>query len=265
MQLRYIKYNPPNMFTNKQMNYNYTVSLFEYAKNQTITNPTIFAVHIIFDKPHMHTANIIPYSEHIYIDRVPSDVTVTRLYLENFKNGPLVYNGDSLFYFITLPKSLDIDLNRNINLAISSTLRDKGINSYVRHEHDYYVIQDGKQKKFGGYVSRIFGDYQSTALFISLDVDIDLMNNIYRFDTEKIRQYGITDIGDIVCGLHSVSPNITGEEIMDTISTKFAEYLGLDLINDNLTLEEMSIQMSVAEKYNDNNWRYLGIYPEGGE
>lgn len=93
--------------------------------------------------------------------------------------------------------------------AIIKVLRDKGINCFTRN-NDIFVYQDGKERKFMGYVIHNYpNECISFHCFISMHANYELFDRYLRLDTDKFAKKDFDSLSDIIIGLDEVGLDST--------------------------------------------------------
>lgn len=247
---------------------------WEFAR---ITKPDkITMLSFVLDKKAICSAGLSPVKNYLHIDKIPEDMNVSRIYVSPWKKGELqtrdtisedgkvmygrgvgVFSEGTLFLYVYYPHDLK-DIPLKTSASLSEILRKQGIKSF-QGGNDLYFKTD-KEKKFCGTQMQRFGDWTVYDMFISLTVDIDLMEKLFKFDTDKFRKKKFENIGDIVGGLDEVG-NIT-EDILPRIVDGLAKRLNLEVRPDTLTESEKTKLEALAEKLKDDKWGYESIHPE---
>jgi len=121
--------------------------------------------------------------EDFYPDKLPSDVAVYRHYNNSeSKFGPGLWTPDVVGVYLCAPSNTNM---RTIAYSVLKVLRINKVDCYIKG-NDLYFIKDDKHKKFLGLMDYDWeNDWTTYHGMFSFKIDIELLNNIIRFDKDK--------------------------------------------------------------------------------
>lgn len=245
--------------------------LWEFARKGNLTTPVLAKG--VLNRDTITFANLEKWDKFIYPDKIPPERELTRYYSPRgrgtmaFETGSLIY---SLFVPISLLEELEISsdsVTKSLMAIVIKVLKKHGIQSgsspWRQNSFDLCYKVGDKWKKFSSFINtKDFGKCYTTGFFIAFDVDLDLMRKLYKMETDKFKSKGFPkDIGDVVGGLHEVSPDID-VGAFDEIPQLVAEQFGWELKEDILTQEEKKKWKALAEKLKSEEWIKYGKHPE---
>ena len=199
MKIRYIKYNEiePKMFADDHRNVYDMPTIFSGFPKETFL---------------MLTGDYKP-EKYLYIDKIPSSIKIIRVPVpKGIEAGVITYFKDTSKIDLHIPKGIiPVGIVTKALLAtVVKTLKLQRFNPIYRN-NDLLIEIDGKLRKFCGSFHCELKGWDYYAIPVSFKIDYNLMEDIYRLDTQKMTKKGkIERMSDVVIGLDEVG--ITNKE-----------------------------------------------------
>jgi lipoate-protein ligase A len=198
-------------------------AIYELGKKQTFKEPVIIVLETQNKTLCIHGNNPIEY--YINLDKVGDDIEIVKI--ESRVNTGVIFVDPSTIIFRIYSAQINIRLvKKAINESVIELLQTKGIeaklSSHKLNPNDLVFMKDGREKKFYGNITDTKENY--FGFMITLHFDNELIQNIFKLDTAKIKSRGdITNLSEIVGGLDEVCPSIDKgivDELIDLFSKK---------------------------------------------
>lgn len=228
MELRYIKYTnfePELLEVNYKLRFDMPTITCGYSKRNYI----------------MLTGS---YDALKYLKEIPADIEVVRVAVpDNVEAGIILVTPDMAKIDIHLPKNT-VDSNSMIKAIKVSAIKALGLQKFniiSNNGNDLLIDINGKLRKFGGTFHCTSGSYDKFAINISFKIDYDLMNKLYRLDTEKMLKKGdISSMNDIVIGVDEFKEGIERSKFIDNFINNLKNRFNWDVTEGDFSADEKS-------------------------
>lgn len=232
----------------------------EFLRKFSIDNPTVLTMTGF--EPVIGVAGTIPLDKIIKIENVPANAQIVRTYTDKGDQyNAIVLDKDFVWLVLYVPNNYDIAQTGMKLLASVAEAAHKNKIKIFSTGNDIYLDTGTNKKKFCGYSLHQWEGWTSFELFVSLEVNWDIMRSIYDFTQEKFTKKGnFGDISNIVGGLKESNPNLNYGLSNDIVSA-LAKRLGLKLNKRALTDDEEKDFKWLEDRMDVDSWKYDGIYP----
>lgn len=210
-------------------------------------------------KPTLTMTGDYPIDKYLHSDKISDDIEIARIYFERKGAGSL-YIDKNIFFIHLHIKEKDLPNNiQNIFFAsIAKVLKKYDIfvsrNPLKPKSNDLVVKQDELYKKIVGdwkYSYRKGWIVYGIAIFFKPNFEI--MSQVYRMDTVKMKEKNIEKIEDAVIG---AGENLDKNKVVRNIIDLIAERLNCDLITSEFTLEEKETMKKLIPLLSSKDWIY---------
>ena len=193
--------------------------------------------------------------------KVPNDFTIRRV-VNSKTGGFLLFDRFSKNQFILLYEPTAIsstDQRSFMNILARMFRKEYNLATFPsgwrRDSNDLSVEVDGKVKKFMSTARRYDEKSMDHALFIIESPPYDLLDQISKFDSDKIkRKGGITSLKDVVIGLDEIIPNLNNDKLKLQIRDAIAKHYNLGIKEDIPNKEELEVIKKITPIINSENW-----------
>jgi len=237
-------------------------AIWEYSRIFEMKDAVLFTVR--HNKRVVETAcNSKSADEDFYPEKLPEDVGVYRHHnTTKVKFGLGTWSPDVVGVYLHVPEDTD---PKTIPLSLLKVLRSLGVNCYYEN-NDLFYVKDNKKKKFLGLMGIGWENgWMCLQAMFSFRIDIELLNNILRFDKEKfMKKKEFKSLDDIIGGLWDYNSELNMKDIEKLMATEIANRLNLEVYEDTLSVEEMDRILELACGLDTNDWIYNLIHPELG-
>jgi len=181
----------------------------------------------------------------------------------NIGDSPgMLHTSSAIHCHLVYPSNSKQWIERTIKATIFKTLKEFGIDC-EESRNDIFVNHDGKNKKIFGSIITTYSDWLIIGFTLTFDINYDLANKIYNFDSEKFVEKGdITDLRDISVGLYELNPTLDSNALIDNFVQKLATRLELVIEESSLTTLESTQLYSLADTLDEKSWTEEGICPQ---
>jgi hypothetical protein len=198
--------------------------IYELYKTKQFTEPEIYVMRPTTDTLTIHGNK--PLSDYIYEERIPEGFEVVRV--ESSMNSGVTYTDPSAVAIrIFIPNVNDLfKMKAVFSDAIINVLEKYGVearfSTHRKGANDMVFIKDGIEKKFCGCVHDL--KYSYVGFILTFNFDSTKINGLYKMDTLKMLRRGpVSDITEVVGGLHEVNPSMLPDVIADEIVALIVE------------------------------------------
>lgn len=170
---------------------------------------------------------------------------------------------ETVFVGVTYPLAAQA-LKMAVHAAVIRALVRLGVDrqSLQSENNDVLLQSDGASKKVFGDFTVQGEQFNTCAGFTTFSFDTESARAIYNLKAGKfVRKSDVRDIGDIVCGLRDVYPDIGMAAYRDAMVDLLAERLGEDVEAGAFTLEERTTLDDICRKMQDKDWLNRGQWP----
>jgi len=181
-------------------------------------------------------------------------------YVRRITGGGAVFHDKELTYSIVIseshplvPKNI-LESYRRICGAIIKGLKHLWIESKYAPVNDIIV---NNKKISGSAQTRKFKTVLQHGTVL-IDVDVDKMFMLLKVPNEKIKDKMIADVKQRVTSIKHISGNIVSfNDAADAMKTGFEEEFGIELVDGNLTKEEIELTKKFEKEYfSTDEWNY---------
>ena len=236
----------------------------EFIRKIKTENPTVLTMTSIKDNPVIGIAGQTPLNKVIKVENIPTNAQIVRTYYsgENVPNtGAIVLDNDFIWLVLFMPKNYDVqEVTKKLMASVAEAAHKNKVKVFAV-DNDIFMDTGEHKKKFCGYSLHEWEGWWSMEVFISLEVNWEIMRVIYDFTAEKFTKKGnFGDISNIVGGLKECNPNLDysfSQEVIEAIGNRFK----LEVKPRILTDEEEKDYQWLIEQMDIDSWKYDGIYP----
>jgi hypothetical protein len=189
-------------------------------------------------------------------------IDICRFRIPNADSPGMLHRPSALHIHLVLPTVTQSWASRMLKATIFRTLKAFDV-ACEQTSNDIFVVLRGRRRKFSGQIITVRDDWLMVACTVTFDLNYDLARQVYKLDTPKFIQKGnISDISDIIVGLHEVQPDLEPSVFLADLIQKLSERLELKVLASVLTASESESLNALAARLGLESWTKDGIWPE---
>ena len=209
-------------------------------------------------------------SKFLYPEEIPVEADLLRI--NSNIEGAMYVDQNTLVIHIHI-KDSDLPNNKTPKEIMLETILDTIIEELqkigvdIKHSthreqsNDLVLIQDGKEKKVAAtWMSKFREGWTTYGIFINFKPDLDLMEQVFRIDTDKFIFRDVENFRDAVSGIDE-EDKINRNTFTRSLVEKITYNLGHTLVDGGFTQEEQSAMDKSKDILLSNDWIQRGIRP----
>lgn len=234
-----------------------------FPSNDEVTIITLRRDKVVLDRSGL----IVDYDDVFYMDKIPEDVKIGQPLLNPGRASGWVWNGlNTLAIFVGGP--LGKYHYKKVYSSCMKVYRSRGIKCYLNNNDLIFLDKNNNPKKFASMIGQSWdNEHGIFTIPISYEMNFDLMNEVFRFDTNKFsKKEGFNNkLESILGGLYQINSNLDIQQDTRDIVLEYAKSEGFEMYKDSLKDYEWSRILNLMENLYTDEWLYNRIHPELGE